>query len=214
MGVCNSQKATKSPFNWLRASYSVDIYPVGKGHFGSVFKGKTESGEKVAIKIVSKKELCSEERRGVKKEAMALDSLDHPSVLRIYDHHESEDYMVLVTEYVEGNTLQQVAREKAQKARKFPEEKAADIARQLLQALDHCHRNGFMHRDVKPENVILTPEGSVKLIDFGLAEKTRNFVPTLAGTPLFIAPEVIDSLYNERCDVWSVGVLIYVLLTG
>ena len=71
-----------------------------------------------------------------------------------------------------------------------------------------------MHRDIKPDNVIVTPKGSVRLIDFGLAVSTQEFQATFAGTPLFIAPEVIDSPYNELCDVWSLGVLVYVLLTG
>ena len=71
-----------------------------------------------------------------------------------------------------------------------------------------------MHRDIKPDNVLLTPKGTLKLIDFGLAESTHDFRPTLAGTPIFMAPEVIDSPYDERCDVWSVGVLLYMLLTG
>ena len=71
-----------------------------------------------------------------------------------------------------------------------------------------------MHRDIKPANVVLTPDGTAKLIDFGLAEYSTKFQHLMVGTPYYMAPEVIDQPHKERCDIWSLGVLIYVLLTG
>ena len=121
---------------------------------------------------------------------------------------------MLVTELVEGKDLQQVMLERLESGADFSEESVVDIARQLLQALDYIHKAGVMHRDIKPANVVISPDGSVKLIDFGLAEYTNNFQHLLAGTPYYMAPEVIDQPHKERCDVWSLGVLVYVLLTG
>ena len=110
MGICNSHKATKThrepnPLAWMRANYDLDVAPIGKGHFGNVFKGKSHHGETVAIKVISKKKLDKFERQGVDKEAQFLESLQHPGVLRIIDHCENEDYAVLVTEYVAGRTV-------------------------------------------------------------------------------------------------------------
>ena len=95
----------------------------------------------------------------------------------------------------------------------FSEQSVASITRQLLEALDYCHKSGFMHRDIKPSNVILSLNGNVKLIDFGFAETTSKFHVGTAGTPYYMAPEVIDQSYKD-CDIWSLGVLVYVLLTG
>ena len=171
MGICASTKDNKShgslnPIAWMRANYPVDVIPIGKGHFGNVFKGKSLDGETVAVKIISKKKLSEEERAGLENEARTLECLHHPSVLHIIDHSENEEYIVLVTEYVAGKTLQEVAH---MKGRRFSEQKVATIALQLLQALSYCHEHGVMHRDVKLDNVIVTPKGSVRLIDFGLA---------------------------------------------
>ena len=114
MGICASTKEHRSngslnPIAWMKANYAVDVAPVGKGHFGSVFKGKSLDGETVAIKIISKKKLLAEERRGIENEAKMLEHLDHPSVLHILDHNENKDYIVLVTEFVAGKTLQEFA---------------------------------------------------------------------------------------------------------
>ena len=110
MGICISHRTKKinralNPIAWLRANYTVDVAPIGKGHFGKVFKGSSLEGDTVAIKVISKKQLDKFERKGVEKEVDTLEHLHHPGVLKIIDHSENEDYVVLVTEYVAGRTV-------------------------------------------------------------------------------------------------------------
>jgi calcium-dependent protein kinase len=87
---------------------------------------------------------------------------------------------------------------------------------QLLSAVNHCHANGVIHRDIKPENIMLTKNNQVRLIDFGLSKiSAKNKKQSeIAGTPYYMAPEVLDGNYNEKADIWSLGVLLYVLVSG
>ena len=106
-----------------------------------------------------------------------------------------------------------------QRRKVFSEEIAADIIRQLLSAIVYCHERKIVHRDLKPENILIesnTDHINIKVIDFGTAE---TFLPNskmrqMMGTPYYIAPEVILKNYNEKCDVWSCGVILYILLSG
>lgn len=89
--------------------------------------------------------------------------------------------------------------------------------KKLLRAINHCHASGVVHRDIKPENVMYGRDGEIKLIDFGLSKSYKGKhtqLTTIAGTPYYMAPEVIEGDYTEQCDVWSLGVLMYVLLSG
>lgn len=86
---------------------------------------------------------------------------------------------------------------------------------QLFSALSHCHANGVIHRDIKPENIMLTKSNKVRLIDFGLSLiKTQKTVNEVAGTPYYMSPEMLNSRYDEKTDIWSLGVLLYVLVSG
>jgi calcium-dependent protein kinase len=85
-----------------------------------------------------------------------------------------------------------------------------------LKAINHCHSLDVCHRDIKPENILLGDNGSLKLIDFGLSEQVKNNkkMSTIVGTPYYIAPEVLKGKYNDKCDIWSLGVIMYILLSG
>lgn len=87
----------------------------------------------------------------------------------------------------------------------------------LMRAVNHCHANGIVHRDIKPENIMIGKDKNLKLIDFGLARihnsEKRN-MRTVTGTPFFMAPEVLSESYDHKCDIWSLGVVMYVLLSG
>jgi calcium-dependent protein kinase len=99
----------------------------------------------------------------------------------------------------------------------FIEGEAAKIMKKLLRAINHCHASGVVHRDIKPENIMYGKDGEIKLIDFGLSKTVagkHTQLTTIAGTPYYMAPEVIDGEYTQQCDVWSLGVLMYVLLSG
>lgn len=84
----------------------------------------------------------------------------------------------------------------------------------LFQAINHCHAQGIIHRDIKSENIMITDSGSVRLIDFGLSKASKRNLKTIAGTPYYMAPEVLDGDYGQKADIWSLGVLLYTLVSG
>lgn len=87
----------------------------------------------------------------------------------------------------------------------------------LFRAINHCHANNIVHRDIKPENIMIGQDNEIKLIDFGLSKSSvskNQKLFTIAGTPYYMAPEVLNGNYNYKCDIWSLGVLMYVLLSG
>lgn len=117
-------------------------------------------------------------------------------------------------EYVDGEEL--FDRILKQKNKTFSEKQAAEYMKQILSALNHCHANGVIHRDIKPENIMLTRNNKVRLIDFGLSKICKNQVPLeqITGTPFYMAPEMLERRYTEKVDMWSVGVLLYTLVSG
>lgn len=97
------------------------------------------------------------------------------------------------------------------------EKDAAMYMHKILKALNHCHKENIVHRDIKPNNIMVTTDGEVKLIDFGLAKqfsKPYEKLKTFAGTPYFISPEVIRGNYGKECDIWSLGIVFYLILTS
>ncbi len=185
------------------------LAPIGKGGMGEVWKARdTRLGRIVAIKKV--KEQHSER---FKQEAKSIAALNHPNICQLHDI--GEDYLVL--EYVEGKPI----------SSPLPEKEAVRLAIQIASALEAAHKKGIIHRDLKPANIMVTTDGSVKLLDFGLAklyeqsasESTAEFYATQAGAVLgtvaYMSPEQAQGQpADARSDIFSFGLVLYEMLSG
>lgn len=139
----------------------------------------------------------------------------HPNILQIFDVFEDDDVLSMVIELCQPLTL--LDRIVAANGTSIPEVEAAGLMKQLLEAVAHCHRLGVAHRDVKPDNVLFGGGGDLKLADFGSAEwfGDGRRMSGVVGTPYYVAPEVLMGReYGEKVDVWSCGVILYIMLSG
>ena len=153
----------------------------------------------------------------LKNELEALRSVDHPNIVKLYETYEDENYFHIVMEYCEGGDLLS----KFIQTRKIDEKRSAHIIYQVLSAVNHLHKNGIVHRDIKAENIMFRSskeeDWEIKVIDFGISAKLNsNFTKmhNIVGSPFSIAPEIFSEEYDHKCDMWSVGVLTYFLLSG
>ena len=200
----------------LRDNYRIGN-KLGDGAFGSVRKiTHRVSGEHRAVKTIHKKNLRSdEERQTFFNEVTVLRALDHPNVLKLYEYYQDEKNYYLITELCNGGELF----DRIISHGSFSEALAANYMKQILSVVSFCHERNIVHRDLKPENFLLdtTEEDAyLKVIDFGTAQFFTPGTPMTSkfGTPYYIAPEVLKCRYDEKCDVWSAGVNMYVLLCG
>jgi len=148
-------------------------------------------------------------------EVQLLRSIDHPHIIRIHEFYTDDKSFYLITEFCEGGDLFSII----QKASSFNERCAIRIMKQIINALLYCHLNGIVHRDVKSDNILFLKNdinSPIKLIDFGISVKFEKDtkLKDKTGTVLYIAPEVIEGSYDEKCDIWSCGVLMYMMLCG
>lgn len=188
------------------------------GSYGVVYKAiHKASKSKRAIKLINKENVKVENEGELFSEIKVLKELDHPSIMRIYEFGSDKDFYYLVSEYIDGGELF----DEIVKRKYMCEEDAAYIIKQILSAIVYCHSRGVVHRDLKPENILIdsvTAEGkiNIKVIDFGTAlfVSPDTKMSEMLGTPYYIAPEVINGKYNEKCDVWSIGVILFILLSG
>lgn len=202
---------------------------LGRGGMGSVYRATDPGlGRDVAIKVLSPEfAIDGSTMKRFEREAKLLASLNHPNIASIYDLLRVEDDRYLILELVEGETL-------AERLERGPLElpELLAIAEQIADALGEAHRKGVIHRDLKPSNIKLTPDGRVKILDFGLAktyvagdsdEPTRTVAPTppttqagvVLGTPGYMSPEQArGTSVDKRTDVWAFGCLLYEMVTG
>ncbi|EGG19257.1 putative protein serine/threonine kinase [Cavenderia fasciculata] len=187
---------------------------IGRGAFSIVREATHRaSGERVAIKSIKtqfiKNKLLMREIEIMKKVG------DHPNILKLYEVYETKKHLHLVLELVKGGELF----EKIVQRGEYSEGDACKIVRQIVSAVGHLHENGIAHRDLKPQNLLCTgDEGDeIRVADFGLSKifGEGDCLETCCGSPEYVAPEVLECKpYDEACDLWSVGVITYVLLTG
>eukprot|EP00403_Amphidinium_massartii_P015815 CAMPEP_0178424636 /NCGR_PEP_ID=MMETSP0689_2-20121128/28311_1 /TAXON_ID=160604 /ORGANISM="Amphidinium massartii, Strain CS-259" /LENGTH=564 /DNA_ID=CAMNT_0020046277 /DNA_START=47 /DNA_END=1737 /DNA_ORIENTATION=- len=197
--------------------YQVLDKVLGTGYNGVVKQAVARgavSGSKYAIKAFTTVNLSREAKVQLETEVDVFLGMDHPHVARLFDVYESEHHLHLVMECMEGKELFDRVTER----KRFSEYDAAEAVRQMLLSVNYLHSHGIVHRDLKLENFLYDKMGSdhLKLIDFGFS---KVWDPTVkmqcsCGTLSYVAPEVLRKSYTNKCDLWSVGVIAFILLSG
>eukprot|EP00440_Ansanella_granifera_P033090 gb/GFBE01035903.1/.p1 GENE.gb/GFBE01035903.1/~~gb/GFBE01035903.1/.p1 ORF type:complete len:410 (+),score=122.36 gb/GFBE01035903.1/:1-1230(+) len=188
---------------------------LGTGLSGEVKQAICRStGRHVATKTLAKANLSDKKLRQLQQEVDIHLEMDHPNIVQLDGVYETESEVTLVMEKLEGGEVF----DRLLVHEKMDEKSTASIIQQTLQAIEHMHDKGCMHRDVKLENLVFSHKDGqeVKLIDFGFSTRWNGVdkVSDKCGTLHYVAPEVLAGSYSDKCDVWSVGVVAYMLLTG
>ncbi|KAL3874741.1 hypothetical protein ACJMK2_037712 [Sinanodonta woodiana] len=222
INVSNNQESEDSVLEDAQdISQLYQIFPedvLGSGQFGIVYGGKhRKSNREVAIKVIDKMRFPTKQEAQLKNEVAILQNLHHPGVVNLEKMFETPERIFVVMEKLKGDMLEMIL--SSPKGR-LSERVTKFLISQILMALKHLHSRHIVHCDLKPENVLLSSETAfpqVKLCDFGFARiiGEKSFRRSVVGTPAYLAPEVLKSKgYNRSLDMWSVGVVIYVSLSG
>ena len=200
----------------LLDSYDV-IKQLGKGGYGKVYEIRSKkTGEIRACKHLSKLNIKNLEK--FKREIEILKKMDHPNIIKLYEVFESERSLYLVMEECKGGEIFDKIIERIQAKQMYSEKDAANIIQQVMSCIQYCHNHNICHRDLKPENLLYLNPGSerdnrIKVIDFGLSQSADK-LKTKVGTAYYVSPEILKGNYTQLCDIWSAGVILYILLTG
>ena len=192
---------------------------LGEGTFATVYEAQNRITDIMrAMKIIKRQKRCSEqEKREITNEINILKTMDHPNIVKIFEFYSNKDSYSIIMEYCRGGPL--VSEIKSYGP--FDEKYAAYVMYQIFSAINYCHNMNIIHRDLKPENILIVSKNksnnypNIKIGDFGMSKVVeKNAIQNLfVGTIYYVAPEVIKKKYNEKCDIWSCGVIMYVLLT-
>lgn len=193
---------------------------LGSGSFATVSRAvKKKTGKEYAVKVIKKSKLSAEELAVVHDEVAIMDKVEHKNIVCLYEMFETPKKIYMVMEYLTGGELFDSVVEKGN----FSEKEAARLIKSVAEAIDYLHSQGIVHRDLKPENLIyadMSANSDIKITDFGLAKirSEHGHTPgmtTSCGTPGYVAPEVLDNQpYGSAVDLWSLGVILYILLCG
>jgi len=213
--------------NKIEYKYQVDQRVLGTGQIGTVRECiDRTTGERFAVKSIRKSDPAVKPG-SLAREIKLLQAMKHSSIIQLVDMYEDADYMHIVTDLCEGGELFEKIIEKTSSnnengAACFAENEAASLLHQILTSVAYMHKCGIVHRDLKPENILFSNAGEdspIKIIDFGLARKHNVHqgeapMSTMVGTTYYMAPEVQRKKYDNSCDLWSVGVIAYIMLSG
>lgn len=189
---------------------------LGEGSYGKVKLAKEKTtGELVAIKYIKKLKINDEtEINRIRREIKIMSKLNHPNIINVLEVFENKERIILVLDCgTEGELYDYI-----NKRGKLTEKDARRIFRQIVAAVNYCHQNGVVHRDLKLENIVLDENGNVKIADFGLSNfySLTNLLSTYCGSPLYASPEIVNGhpYYGPEVDCWSLGVVLYTLVYG
>ncbi|XP_021342400.1 serine/threonine-protein kinase 36-like isoform X3 [Mizuhopecten yessoensis] len=187
---------------------------IGEGSFGKVYKGRKKyKAQVVALKFIPKVGKPEKELRNLRREIDIMRGLHHSNIIEMLDSFETDKEVVVVTDYAEGELFQILEDDG-----NLPEEQVKMIACQLVSALYYLHSHRILHRDMKPQNILLGKGGIIKLCDFGFA-RAMSFntlvLTSIKGTPLYMSPELVEEKpYDHTADLWALGCILYELFTG
>jgi len=205
----------------VRVKYHINPKELGHGHYGIVRKCMNrETNQWFAIKSIKKCKVKNIEV--LKREIEILKEVDHPHIIDLVEVHEDIKYLHLITELCTGGELfDRIITKTQSEEGHFSEKDAAKLVRDILDAINYCHtEKQIVHRDLKPENFLYLTDkddSPIKIIDFGLSrhdDQNMGIMKTKVGTPYYVAPEVLRRQYTKSCDIWSIGVITYILLCG
>ena len=197
---------------------------IGTGGMANVYKavvmaqnGPVPAGTEVAVKVLRQELMHDPDLvRRFKNESKAISLLNHPNIVKVYDVSVSDNLQYIVMEYVDGMTLREYLNERGGK---LTSRETVHFISQILKALDHAHRNGVVHRDIKPQNIMLLDNGQLRMMDFGIARVSRAENQLTGGKAMgsvhYISPEQAKGEETDRkSDIYSVGVMMYEMLSG
>ncbi|MEP7145059.1 MAG: serine/threonine-protein kinase [Ferruginibacter sp.] len=184
---------------------------IGSGGMGEVYKAyNADLNRFAAVKILYQATFAER----FKNEAYIQSSITHPNIARLYEFTNCGEKHCIVMEYVEGETLDTLLHRK----RKLSNEETEDILRQIVSALVYLHKKDIQHRDIKPQNFKIQPDGTVKMLDFGIAKHKYSpkftQIGSIVGTSEYLSPEQFQQLPGLKSDLWALGVMTYELVTG
>jgi len=200
----------------IEDDYDVTNKVLGTGYNGVVRMGmnKVNQKQKVAVKAFKLSAVHGDKRAQLESEVEIFLCMDHPHVTRLFDVYETGENLYLVMECMEGGELF----DRVNELKQFSEKDAADVTWQMLLAINYIHSHGMVHRDLKLENFLYDLKGSshLKLIDFGFSHVWDPNIKmhVSCGTLSYVAPEVLEKSYTSKCDLWSLGVVVFILLAG
>ena len=191
---------------------------LGRGAFGTVIKSYAKNDKTkehpYAIKIINKDKM--EDPDEMCNEIEILWTLDHPNIVKYHETYSDQHKMYLVMEYCPYGILD--SQDGSSDLKMYTEDESKDLMRQLLQAMMHYNCHGIIHRDIKPDNIMIGEDGKPRFCDFGVSKKVSNkttdkSLRTEVGTDLYKSPEVLLRKYDEKCDIWALAVVLYQMIT-
>lgn len=203
----------------IRKVYKFKEEVLGDGHFGIVrvcYKRDEKPRKYYAVKSITKKNINENDLKQMMKEVHLLATLDHPNIIKFHESYHDELYFHILMELCTGKEVFDRIIEEGN----ISENKVSNIICKVTSAIAYAHSMGVSHRDLKPENILFEADeknSEIKLIDFGLSKKYTNEAEkmnTILGTPYYVAPEVLKGEYDNKCDVWSIGAITYIMLSG
>lgn len=207
IGKCN--KKVKEKYRIIRF--------LGEGSFSEVFLCEHRTTKlKRVIKRIYKNRFTKDLNESIMNEIEILSKIDHTNVIKIIEFFEDDHNIFLITEFLEGGELYDKLIEK----NNFSELDASKILKQILNSVSYIHNNNIIHRDLKLENIMFEEKENrnldLKIIDFGTSRKIQRnqILSSFFGTPYYMAPEIFKKSYNNKCDIWSCGVILYIILSG